>query len=36
MELFENVLDVSFKEKYKEYCYSIRNNIISAYYDIEF
>lgn len=36
MELFENVLKLEFKEKYKEYCDSIRNNIVSAIYDIEF
>lgn len=36
MELFENVLKHEFKEKYKEYCDSIRNNIVSAVYDIEF
>ena len=36
MELFENVLILEFKEKYKDYCDSIRNNIVSAIYDIEF
>ncbi len=36
MEFFENVLKLDFKEKYKEYCYTIRNNLISALYDIEF
>lgn len=36
MEFFENVLKLDFKEKYKEYCFTIRNNLISALYDIEF
>lgn len=36
MEIFENVLKLNFKEKYKEYCFTIRNNLISALYDIEF